>query len=269
MRHPLCLLVVLLTVGFAQSSWAVSVAPDWGATYQLDLGWRDDSAFFTAYSANLELGHVAGVSNVYEQYSAEEGPVIGGGYGEAQVLLRNGALNGIEPTLRAYIRTGGGHSLWSGGARVRAVEVYDYVGGEPRSVDLDIALHGTYSTAGTMYAYIAAFAGRGVYEPDPQQHALIGSAFLVPAASGETALGTISFILNPGETFTLWTQMALNATGSHEFADALSTLELSFRNPGSLTPRSVVPLPAPAVLLGVGLMVGWGVARRGPPVRRV
>jgi hypothetical protein len=264
MRPHLRLFICVTIFAFAQPSLAQQLLPDWGGTYQLDLGWQDDGEFFTAYSSSAELGHIDVTGNVYEQYSAEEGPVIGGGYGEAEVKLRNGALNGIEPSLRAYIRTGGGHALWSGGARARAIEVYENAGSAPLSVDLDIALHGTFSSSGTIYAYVAAFAGRGVFEPDPQQHPLLASSFIALLASGETGDGTLNFVLNPGASFTLWSQLSLNATGSREFADALSTLEMSFRDTSHLVPQSVVPLPAPFALLVSGVVIAGRLARRTP-----
>lgn len=215
-------------------------------------------SFCTSFAGPFDSGQEVAVSD--SSFSDSRGNAAG------SAMLNAGS--GISvPNLRAEaFVTGSGTSSAFG--RASGVEGYTYSGAEARTFNLDIMLTGSVfdptpadgdtSINASVYIFTAPGFQFGfdyatlVFELGVTE--LAGSQLSL--GNGETALAdSLSFTLQPGQSFYLQAALGADAERDLSIADAFSTLSASFEDATGLVAASgtVVPEPSTAVLFLLGL----------------
>lgn len=237
----------------------------WGTSASTDTA--DCPSFCTNFGAGGSVGGQGDLSSS-NQFSD--------GRGNARAEATLDASSGLSMPLmkaEAFV-TGGGDSSAFGTAH--AVEAYTYNGAAPKTFNLDIMLTGQVfdPTPGdgdtdivadiSIYlapGYLFGF-GRGtlIFELGVVE---LGREVVSLGAGDTSAIGTLSFMLNPGDSVFLDATLGADAERDLSFADSFSTLTTLFQDPGGLTSVSggvVVPEPGTFSLVTLGLI---GLARAG------
>ena len=195
--------------------------------------------------------------------------------GDAAGAAMLDASSGISlPTLRAQaFVTGSGTSSAFGSAL--GVEGYTYNGASARTFDLDIMLTGTVfdptpADGDTSIDASVSVFGASFFEFGFDYASLVfefgvtdlGTSDLTLLNGNTSASDTLTFTVQPGQSFFIQTTLGASAERDMSSADAFSTLSLAFQDANGLTAASgtVVPEPGTAILFALGLA---GLAQSG------
>jgi PEP-CTERM motif len=167
-----------------------------------------------------------------------------------------------------------------------ASDLFRYTGSMPTTLSINFSLEGIVSenpldlTESTgIFAQVAVLADTPNYQFDPflgnlvfeQGATLLGSELLEikedTAGALASRLATLSFNVNPGDTFYVWQKLNISAVRNTRFADAFHTLSSKFSEPEHVRSLSGIPEPATVMLSGLGLVSFVGlVSRRRRPL---
>jgi hypothetical protein len=176
--------------------------------------------------------------------------------------------------------------FYKAGATAEGTQKYDYTGATPQTHQIDYTLEGSFTLGsadavslmsytdgltvfGSNYNPFGEYRGTFLGTHFSNDHARLAGTTLFAQA------GSVSFTVNPGDSFYVWSMLSVYADSSHQVigtVDAAHTLALQFSaGDTSLLSASVsaVPEPATLALFAAGLgMVLLAVRRLGPGSER-
>ncbi|GAA5483493.1 hypothetical protein [Haloferula sargassicola] len=211
----------------------------------------------------------------------------------SSVVLNN--AGGISvPEIHTYAATANSNSVAN--AAATGIEGYTYTGSTPKMVSLDVSLSGSYSNMDNDYA--GNFARVSVWSDEvlvamSSTELFSASALALPGfffstdtgayleygflrydqldlemngiGTDDVTSGTLSWMMNPGDTVYLHAQGNSTAYGPNSVADASHTLTMSFQDSTGLVALSggiTVPEPGPAAIGALGVAVFLILRRR-------
>lgn len=188
-------------------------------------------------------------------------------YGESKALV-DLTGPGYLPTLKVLAKstTPGKRA----GAKAFAAQGFDYLGNANTTLTLNLNLHGSVSGDADLSTHIGILIGddwgfypgfaTGYYEGGLLGGLKGGGTEFLSIQSGLNVnkLGSISFNLNPGESFYILSEM--NASAYSGIADAWNTLTMKFSDDSNLR-AAIAPIngsiPEPSILLLMVLGLGF------------
>lgn len=181
------------------------------------------------------------------------------------------------PLIRTFASTNSGNSAAFGSSV--AIEGYTYSGAAPATLSLDASLSGSFLNMDNNFAGNFAalsiwqssspFAGDFFFSTDEGTYLEFGFNNLAQLSLSQNGIGTddllagtMSWNVQPGETFYLFARGLSRVYGPNSTADARNTLTMSFQDSTGLSSLSggiVIPEPSVALL---GLLGGLVILRR-------
>lgn len=248
-------------------------APAWSQPTEWGVSASTSTANCPSFCTSFAFGGFDGGLN---ETSATSSIANLQGTGEARATLD--ASSGISmPALRAAASSLSS-SLGSGFGDAFAVEGYSYVGEGPTIFTIDVSLTGTVVDATPVDLDTSIDARVVVFQENPfffssDYGSLVFELGAVPidetqlslTGSATSVASSLTFTVNPGESFYVWATLGADAERDLSSADALNTLTMAFQDSTGLTAASV-PEPGASAMLGAGVLLL--AARRGRVRRR-
>ena len=200
-------------------------------------------------------------------------------YGTARGSAAFASGSSYLPVLKGYGSSGLGRRA---GSTSFASQQFTYSGGSALEVTMDVSLTGTVVDGASGYvsndisADIAIVVAQSIpwmpsfstliFEALPFDAVVFKTFVAITNPGVSAAAGSLTFDLNPGDTFFVVSQ--LNVGAQNGTADAEHTLVMAFdpvtaAAPGLVAATAPVPEPGTAWFLGLGLLaVGWQARRR-------
>ncbi|MBK7948247.1 MAG: hypothetical protein IPK00_05800 [Deltaproteobacteria bacterium] len=261
MRWTLVLLCLPLLFVVATPGW--SQPTDWGVSAS------SATANCPSFCTSFSFGVFGGGLNESDA-SSTVANVQGTGDSRATLDVTSGIS---VPVLRAA-GSSVESSLGSGFGDAFAVEGYSYDGAEPSSFTIDVSLTGVVVDSTPVDLDTSIDARVVVFQEAPfsftsDYGTLVFEFGAVPidetqlrlTGSSTSASSSLTFTVNPGESFYVWATLGADAERDLSSADALSTLTMVFQDSTGLTAASV-PEPGAMPMLCAGVLLL--ASRRGP-----